>query len=60
MIHISNSDFEKCIRLVDALARRQGTNRMEREESRKATLLSQKLKRLLQVQLKVDKREKDG
>lgn len=45
MKQLSNADFSAVLRLLDSLSRRQGTNTRERENARKAGLLTRKLKR---------------
>ena len=45
MIPISKADFSSVLRLLDALSRRPGLNIREKEDARKAALLSKKLKR---------------
>ena len=48
MKQISNADFAKAIRLLDALSNMKGESLREREAARKAKLLSRKLKRISQ------------
>lgn len=45
MKQVSNSDFDKILRLLYALSKTQGTCLKERENSRKAYLLHKKLTR---------------
>jgi len=45
MKQISNADFASVLRLLDALSRTKGDSRREREDARKAALLTKKLKR---------------
>lgn len=45
MKQISNADFQAVLRLLDALSKTTGTNLRERENARKAGLLTKKLKR---------------
>ena len=45
MKEISNADLQSVLRLLDALSRRPGLNIREKEDARKAALLSKKLKR---------------
>lgn len=42
---ISNADFQAVLRLLDALSLARGSTVRERENARKAALLSRKLKR---------------
>ena len=44
-VSISDADFASVLRLLDSLSRRQGTTVKEREDARKAALLTKKLKR---------------
>ena len=45
MKQISNADFSLALRLLDALSQMRGESVRERENARKAALLSKKLKR---------------
>lgn len=45
MKQISNADFSSALRLLDSLSRRPGSNLREKEDARKAALLSRKLKK---------------
>jgi hypothetical protein len=45
MRQISNADYSSVLRLLDSLSRKQGTTVREKEDARKAALLSKKLKR---------------
>ena len=45
MKHISNNDFNAVLRLLDALSRTKGETIRERENARKAALLTRKLKK---------------
>ena len=45
MKEISNADLQSVLRLLDALSRRKGTTVREKEDARKAALLSKKLKK---------------
>jgi len=45
MKQISNADFASALRLLESLSRRKGLNVREKEDARKAALLTKKLKR---------------
>lgn len=45
MKQISNADFQAVLRLLDTLSLAKGSTLKERENARKATLLSRKLKK---------------
>jgi len=45
MKQISNADYSSVLRLLESLSRRKGLTVREREDARKAALLTKKLKR---------------